>query len=195
MHGTIGRLFYHSDRLDDDEANELLLKAADNHEPRTPTLTRLASAITRELGALPLALIDAGNAIKAKYCELKNYFPYYKRSWQMIRQTKRMSSPNEHDVEYMKVYASYEIVFRGLEAIELQRYSDAVQVLKLFSFLHHENIPFDALIAAVKHPRIQREADAQGAGYASSQGTSLLNLVWRLSSWPEHIRSMFDCLL
>jgi len=52
----------------------------------------------------------------------------------------------------------YGIVFRGLEGIKLQRYSDAVQLLKLFSFLHHGHIPFNILIAAVKHPRIQREA-------------------------------------
>lgn len=195
MHGTIGRRFYHFDRLDDDEASELLLRAADNHEPRTPTLMRLASAITRKLGALPLALIHAGNAIKAKYCELKDYIPYYEQSWQMIRQRQRVLSQDEDDAEYMKVYASYEIVFRGLEAIKLQRYSDAVQLLKLFSFLHHEHIPFDALTAAVKHPRIQREADAQRAEYKSRQGTSLLSLVWQLDSWPKHLRSLVDSFL
>ena len=32
MHGTIGRRFYHFDRLDDDEASELLLRAAEQDE-------------------------------------------------------------------------------------------------------------------------------------------------------------------
>lgn len=195
MHGTIGQRFYHFDRLDDDEASELLLRAADNHEPRTPTLMRLASAVTRRLGALPLALIHAGNAIKAKYCELENYIPYYERSWQMIRQSQQVPGQGEDDAEYMKVYASYEIVFRGLEVIKLQRYRDAVQLLQLFSFLHYEHIPFDALIAAVKNPRIQREADAQGAEHNNRQGTSLLNLALRLSSWPKYLRSMVDSFL
>ncbi len=81
MHGTIGRRYYHFDKFEDDEASELLLRAADNHEPRTSNIMRMASAITEKLGALPLALIHAGNAIKAKSCELNNYIAYYERSW------------------------------------------------------------------------------------------------------------------
>ena len=195
IHGTIGQGFYHFDRLDDDEASELLLRAADNHEPRTPTLMRLASAITTKLGALPLALIHAGNAIKARYCELSNYIPYYERSWQLIRQNQRMTGEDEDDAEYMKVYASYEIVFRGLEAIKLQRYRDAVQLLKLFSFLHHEHIPFDILTAAVKHPRTQREADAQVTEHTNKRGMSFLNLTWQPGSWPSYLWSIVESML
>lgn len=193
MHATIG--FYHFDRLENDEASELLLRAADNHEPRTSTLMGLASAITRKLGALPLALVHAGNAIKAKCCELSNYIAYYERSWQMIRRSQRMTGQDEDDAGYMKVYASYEIVFRGLEAIKLQRYSDAVQLLKLFSFLHYEHIPFEMLIAATKHPGVQREADARGAERDSEQGTTFLRLSWQLSSWPKYLRSIVDSVL
>jgi hypothetical protein len=180
MHGTIGQCFYHFDRLNDDEANELLLRAADNFEPRTPTIRELASAITRKLGSLPLALIHAGNAIKAKYCELSNYIAYYERSWQIIRQSQRATGKDENedededDSEYMKVYASYEIVFRGLEAVKLQKYRDAVHILKLFSFFHHENIPFEVLTAAIKNPRIQREADAQAAEQVGKQNARVL---------------------
>jgi len=99
MHGTIGKKFYHFDRLNDDEANELLLKAADHREPRTPTIMQMASAITRKLGALPLALIHAGNALKANYCKLSNYIPYYDRKMQLIRQSRGMSDEEEDDTE------------------------------------------------------------------------------------------------
>lgn len=111
MHGTIGQRFYHFDRLDHDEANELLLRAADNREPRTPTILRLASAITRTLGALPLALVHAGKAIKAKICDLSNYVSYYERSWLLIRQSQHTTSGADDDADYMKVYASYESYF------------------------------------------------------------------------------------
>lgn len=195
MHGTIGRRYYHFDKLEDDEASELLLRAADNHEPRTSKIMRMASAITEKLGALPLALIHAGNAIKAKYCELNNYIAFYERSWQLIRQSQHLAGHAEDDAGYMKVYASYEIVFRGLEAINLQKYSDAVQLLKLFSFLHHEHIPFEMLTAAVKHPKIQREADAQGAEHVSKEVTNFLHLVSQLSSWPKLFRGMLDVFL
>lgn len=192
MHGTIGQRSYHFDRLDDDEASELLLRAADNHEPRTPTLMQLVSAITKILGALPLALVHAGNAIKAKYCKLHNYIPYYEQSWQMIRQSQRTTGQDDDDAGYMKIYASYEIVFRGLEAMKSRRYRDAVQLLKLFSFLHHEHISFHILTAAIKHPRKQREADAQGAQHISKQNTNSLNHAWQLTSWLNHLQSMID---
>lgn len=146
---------------------------------------RTALVITRTLGALPLALVHAGNAIRAKYCALNNYISYYERSWQLIRQSRRVADQMEDDGEYMKVYASYEIVFRGLEAIKVQKYRDAVQLLKLFSFLHHEHIPFDLLIAAVKHPRIQRASDAQEAEHREENGTGLLHWV------PQLRKSLF----
>ena len=160
MHGTIGERFYHFDRLDDGEASDLLLKAAEHYEPRTPSIMQLALAIIKKLGALPLAIVHAGNAIKARYCELTNYIPTFERTWELVRQDQSLADEDEDD-EFMKVYSSYEIVFRGLEALKSRRYRDAVQLLQLFSFLHHEHVPFRLLIATVEHPRIQREADAQ----------------------------------
>ena len=194
MHGTIGQRFYHFERLDDDEANDLLLRAADNHEPRTPTLLRLASAITRTLGALPLALVHAGKAIKARLCDSNNYISYYERSWHMIRQSQRMPGQDEDNAEYMKVYASYEIVFRGLEAIKLQRYRDAVQLLKIFSFLHYEHIPFEFLIAAVRHPRLQQEADARILEQGNKQAATSPSIAWQPSSWPKQFRIIIDSI-
>lgn len=185
MHGTIGQRFYHFDRLDDDEASELLLKAADNREPRTPTIIKLALTVTRKLGALPLALIHAGNAIKAKYCELSNYNLYYDRSWQTIRQHQHMTGQEEDDAEYMKVYATYEIVYRGLEAIKLQRYKDAVQLLKLFSFMHYEHIPFDFLVATIKYPQIQREAGTRKV-QDNKQKKNISRLA-QVTSWSKDL--------
>ena len=195
MHGTIGQRFYHFDKLDDDEASELLLRAAEQDEPWTSTTMQFATAITRKLGALPLALVHAGKAIKAKYCQLSNYIPFYERSWQIIRQNQRGAGQEEDDAEYMEVYASYEIVFRGLEAIRSQRYRDAVQLLKLFSFLHHENIPFDALIAAVKNPRRQRDADAQQAKHQSTQVRGSVTLAYQLFAWPKRLLGIFEYII
>ena len=195
IHGTIGRRFYHFDKLDDDEASELLLRAAEQNEPWTTTTMQLATAITRKLGALPLALVHAGKAIKAKYCQLSNYIPFYERSWQIIRQNQHTTGQEEDDAEYMEVYASYEIVFRGLEAIRSQRYRDAVQLLKIFSFLHHEHIPFDALIAAAKNPRKQRDADVQEAKNLSTQVSDSSTPGYQPFSWPKRLLGAFEYII
>lgn len=71
--------------------------------------------------------------------------------------------------EYIKVYSTYEILYRGLEAMGHQRFKDALQLLQLFSFFHHENIPFEVLIAAVRHPKLERDAQDQPKEPESSQ--------------------------
>jgi tetratricopeptide (TPR) repeat protein len=199
MHGTIGKRFYHFERLDEEEASELLLKAAGQKDPWTPPIMHLASTITKKLGALPLALIHAGQAIKAKYCGLNDYLAYYDQSWDMIRQNQRMTGyrggEDANMEEYLKVYASYEIVYRGFEAMEYQRFKDAVQILKLFSFLHHENIPFDILVAAVRHPRIEREAQKRDEELRKTEEIDKakrkpFNVVQQPKSWPKYFREL-----
>ena len=166
MHGTIGERFFHLDKLDDGEASDLLLKAADHHEPRTPSTMQLALAIIKKLGALPLAIVHAGKSIKANYCELTNYIPRLESTLELVRRSRgfRQNHQDEDD-DFLNVYSSYEIVFSGLEKMESEsrRYRDALQLLQLFSFLHHEHVPFRLLTAAIEYPKIQREADARDA--------------------------------
>ncbi|KAI9042410.1 uncharacterized protein KD926_005488 [Aspergillus affinis] len=165
MHGTIGSRFYQFDRLEEIEASELLLKAADQKQPWTPPIMRSASKIAKTLGALPLALIHAGQAIRARYCQLSDYLSYYDRSWDVIRQSHHLSGNREEGInmeDYLKVYASYEIVYRGLEAMNL-------------------------LIAAVRYPTIEREAQHQNSS-TEKQGRreidrKLLGLWWRPRPW------------
>lgn len=193
MHGTIGQKSYHFDCLDEDEANQLLLKAADNPEPWTPKVMQLALIITQKLGALPLALIHAGNAIKAKYCGLNDYVGYYERSWQLIRRNQHLDDQEDDDAEYMKVYASYEIVYRGLESMNSQRYRDAVQILKLFSFLHHEHIPFDFLVAAIKHPRMLQDTKSERESHDDEDKTPS-SIASTLSFVLGKIRGLLESL-
>ena len=190
MYGTIGTQAFHFEGLNDHEASELLLKAAGHHEPWTSETKELAAGITAKLGALPLALVHAGKAMKAKYFNMNSYISYYEQSWQLIRQGQKGNDQHEEDPEYMEVYASYEIVFSGLEKSNLRRYRDAVQLLKVFSFLHHENIAFDILVAAIKHPKIEREAEAEEAEKLLDQALGSCNDAWHFDHWRIRLSNM-----
>ncbi|RDW80348.1 hypothetical protein BP5796_05046 [Coleophoma crateriformis] len=199
MYGTIGQRFYHFDRLEDGEASQLLLRAAEHYDPPTPPIMQWTANISKALGGLPLALIHAGNAIKAKYCGLNNYLVYYNQSWKAIRDSRRVSRVREGEdanmEEYIQVYSSYEILYRGLEAMDFQRFKDALDLLKLFSFFHHENIPFSVLIAAVRHPRLEREAqqDTKEPGRLVGTGNDQTNAATPLeqaTSWPKYLRDL-----
>ena len=191
MHGTVGERFFHFDKLDDGEASDLLLRAAEHDEPRTPSTMELALAIVKKLGSLPLAIVHAGNAIKANYCKLTNYIPYYELTWELVRQSRNLADQDE-DEEYMKVYSSYEIVFRGLEAMKSRKYRDAVQLLQLFSFLHHEHVPFKLLTAAVEHPEIERKADAQDRMDRAATNGTIFSSLFRTRFWSEALRDFLD---
>lgn len=200
-YGTIGQRFYHFGKLDDGEASQLLLKAADYREVPTPPIMKWATRITTVLGCLPLALVHAGAAIKNKYCEWEGFLDYYERSWKRMRENhnnQQLSGSVEGDKEmeeYMKVYSTCEILFHGLKAMKFQRFKDAVQLLQLFSFFHHENIPFAILIAAVRHPRLEREAqedlnklddtDRAGNDVADADDAS-----GYLESWQKYFREI-----
>ena len=98
-----------------------------------------------------------------RLCSLESYLTFYDRSWQRIRKARRAAHQynGKDDIFNMNVYSSYEILFRGLENTPATAAQDAVELLKIFSFMSNEEIRFDFLTAAVTHPRLQEEHDMQ----------------------------------
>ncbi|KAI9892831.1 MAG: hypothetical protein M1814_000990 [Vezdaea aestivalis] len=190
--GTFGDKFFDLDKekLDDSESNELLLRAAD--EPRRIiSVQDAATRIARRLGYLPLALVQAGKAILRGMCSctLWNYLDTYDRSWQKIRRARSLSGTrsnltNDEVVNMKNVYSSYEIIYRGLESTPALSTQDAIDLLKLFSFLSNESLRKGVLIAAVRHPALQQRHEEELA-----KNTKATKSV---KSWHEKVQ---DCLV
>ena len=194
MHGTIGQRYYHFERLNDSEATDLLLNVAEHHEPRTPSIMQSALAIVKKLEALPLAIIHAGNAIKTKICKLADYITEYEKSWQLVRQRSR-SEDEEEDNDFLRVYSTYEIIFAGLKSVKKRKYKDAVELLQIFAFLHHEQVPFCLLTAAVEHPRIQQEADIQNAKKEAAKSEDPCSFLFHTRFWSETFSSVVESVM
>ena len=147
-------------RMQDDEASDLLLKASNIAKPWSLAIRQQAALITEALGFLPLALISAGTAIFERLCTLEDYIPYIQRSWERIREQMSILGNADHNDEEstMQVYSSYEIIYLGLEAKKTQTSQDAIELLKVFSFLHYENIRVKFMTAAAMNPRREQEA-------------------------------------
>jgi len=157
VHGTVGSRFYHFEKLETDEASDLLLKAADLPSPWEIQTRTSAARIAEALGFLPLALIHAGKAIMDGLCSLGNYLDFYGRTWKRIRRSRSVSGHRGDENANMNVYSTWEIVYLGLEAKKTETSEDGVQLLKTFSFFYWENIGVDILIAAAKNPRREQE--------------------------------------
>ena len=153
VHGNIGLRSYQFERLEDNEASELVLRAADEPTPWNPSVQTSAALIARTLGCLPLALVHAGKAVLNGLCTLSNYLNYYERNWQRLRSL----SIHEVDNSNWNVYSSYEVIYQGLEDSTTDEAQDAVQVLKILAFMHWEGIRFEFFVKAVQHPKLEME--------------------------------------
>ena len=185
VHGYLGSGFYHFEKLETEAANDLLLKAAGIKNPRDPSVRESAGLVTSELGCLPLALIHAGKAIVNCLCELKDYLLFYKKRWEKIRQARRASGNSTDDDTYMNVYSSYEIIYRKLQKSPTQEAKDAIELLKVFSFLHRENIHIDVLLAAAENPWLEIEAQEK-----EKQEEKATKIVSKPKSWKQLLREL-----
>lgn len=155
-HGTVGERELHFAKMDDHEANELLLRAA-SIESRDATTINEATTISETLGALPLALVHAGKAILEGLCTLGDYIAYF---WRFLDKVRR-NTFDDNDSN-MRVYSTYEILFLSLENRRDRHLNghiaagDGMELLKIFSFLSGENIQLNILIKAMENYQIQQ---------------------------------------
>ena len=163
--GTFGQRYYEFEKLEKEAASDLVLKSACEPSPWKSSALTAAARIAEALCFLPLALIQAGKAVMKRLCTLETYLDFYDRSWQRIRRAR--SASRDHTVKdemfNMNVYSTYEILFRGLETTNATATQDAVELLKMFSFLSNEEIRLDFLITAVTHPCLKEQHDKDTA--------------------------------
>ncbi|KAI1401228.1 hypothetical protein F4819DRAFT_459179 [Hypoxylon fuscum] len=168
-YGTTGSL--QLGEMDDTEANELLLRAADVQEPWTSNPIELAKSICRHLHYLPLALLHAGRAIRDGLCELASYIKFFDsqasriRSLRYMRRDRSMSRSqrrSSEDEAHMSIFGSYEILYESLEGAATRDdtgiFQDALQLLQIFSYMHFQNIRLDFLVHAAVCPIMEENA-------------------------------------
>ena len=173
-YGNVGKRYLELQLMEKDEANELILKAAEEPTPWSLQIENAASAICHALGFLPLALVHAARAILLGPSTWTGYLRDYERHTQQIRRERfrrhsrsrsRDSKQSDRDDDNINVFSSYEILYQSLEASQEQKFQDAVELLHIFSYFHFQNIRLDILISAAINPikeAKQREVETRG---------------------------------
>ncbi|KAL4929238.1 uncharacterized protein BDV17DRAFT_77899 [Aspergillus undulatus] len=157
VYGNVDPGFFEFQGMEENESSTLLLRAARLAEPWDATSSSWASKIARQLGFLALALIHAGATIRRGMCSLKNYLTFYDENWERIRRTSTSFLDFlDKDEDNMSALISYEVSYRGIEQKGTQRSKDALELLKMFSFLYNKNIRFDILRKAVCNCAIEK---------------------------------------
>ena len=155
VHGTVGPRSYQFGELKDTESIELLLKAADEPSPWSLSTIESAKNICRTLGFLPLALMHAGKTILARQCTLQNYPSFFEKNWTRIRKMRSSNDARPVSDANAAIYSSYELIHDGIVAKGTQAAEDALDLLKIFSFLHRQRIRIDIFLRAASNPRLE----------------------------------------
>ena len=186
--GNVGGGFCELEKLEEMEAHDLLLKHAQEKTPWDEMAQSLARRITEVLGYLPLALVCAGKAIAEGITTLADYIPWFNDSWERVRLQGRRSG-RVVDEASKNVFAPYEAMLQALAQEESESAQDAVEVLKILSLLHHENISMDMMVKAANNPpaienQLRQEMDEKEQKEPGEKGMKIV-------SKPKHWRRRF----
>lgn len=149
--GNSGQGFFELEKLEEGEAQELLLKHAQERRPWSEFTISKADRITSVLGYLPLALVYAGQAIADGVTTLADYISWFEESWDRIRGEFRTSGRQVEDTG-KNVFAPYEAMLKTLGEDPSRSAQNAIELLKMFSFMHNENVSFEMLVKAAHNP-------------------------------------------
>ncbi|KAI9889263.1 MAG: hypothetical protein M1814_005638 [Vezdaea aestivalis] len=168
IHATVGYGIITGLELSD--AKELLLKATKIRESTWPSNQQFAEEVVKVLGSHTLAIIQAGAVIRNHFCSLEGYTTLFgqQRSWLLKYHSVQAKS------QYGDVFATFEVSAEMLKASAPREYTDALELLQIFAFMHSENLPiaiFERAFAQKKTVEVQ-----QDEGEAEPD-------LWKLSKW------------
>ncbi|KAK3935095.1 hypothetical protein QBC46DRAFT_272503 [Diplogelasinospora grovesii] len=172
IYGNVGDRYLELLPMEPDEAETLIIKAAEEPRPWAKLVVDSARSICHALGFLPLALDQAAKAIRHGICEWPEYLDFFDRQIQRIRRTLhgrgRSNSGERRRIDdednSMNVFSTYEILYESLVSSPKEKYQDAVELLHVFSYFHFQNIRLDTLTRSAINPlkeEAQQREDAR----------------------------------
>lgn len=176
--GTLGSLELKG--LREDEAVQLLLTKADIPRPWDDPITKAASLITKALGYLALALIQAGTCVYRGVCKLGGYLDIHSEARQRLGKKQLSTCDDQPGNTIAAVYSAFDVslglLLKGPVATSRQ---DASDLLSIFGFFHFEFIPLDIFSRSVR----KRDAELNSQNSPAKSWTSNLvqGVIQRLS--------------
>ena len=188
--GTVGPRYFQFEELEEAKSVELLLNAANESVPWIPASVTLARNIANALGCLPLALIHAGKTILARLCTLETYLDFFEKSWARISRSKEVKATSSSSDTNATIYSTYELIYESISTRNTQASEDALELLKIFPFLHRQRIRLDIFLRAASNPKAElldgrvREQEEKSFGTRSTPkltwAQALKNLAIRI---------------
>ncbi|KAK9442360.1 tetratricopeptide repeat domain-containing protein [Metarhizium brunneum] len=161
IHGNTGPEFYNVSVMGFKEAKSLLLRSSGVPAPWARDSEDDAMTVTKALGLLALAIVQAGAAIRSGLCKMKDYLKFYQRSFDRLRPTNRSKGPSKNE---MDAYATWELNYEQLEKKNTEASEDAIQLLQVFAFFHRENLSPEIFSKALQNFKLEVDQQQKESG-------------------------------
>ncbi|KAK5110685.1 hypothetical protein LTR85_000746 [Meristemomyces frigidus] len=186
--GNVEPRYFKFDGMRDDEASILLLRTA-GFPSQSEDVAPFATRIVETLGYLALAITVAGSAIREGFCRLQSYLQYFEDGWEERRaQIQNSETPlDEFDQRRdTRVEATFDISYRAIAKKGTRSSRDALQLLKMFAFLHCENVRYDFLNKCVENVEVedrQQSAEQEAASISRKNSAPKTWSQWTFDLW------------
>ena len=138
IHSTVGSC--ELGQLNMDEAVTLLLKAAGAEVTADEDARRKAKPVIQTLGFLALAITQAGAYIRRGLCSIEEYCDVYTRRRQKMLMHRSVQANSDYKYS---VYTTWEISIEAIEKRRDETSHNAMELLRVFGFLHYDGITED----------------------------------------------------
>lgn len=159
IHATVGSC--ELGQMATDEAVSLVLKTAGVRDLTDASIREAAKQVVLTLGCLALAIVQAGAVIREGHLRIDEYCDiYYRRREELLKQ----QAVQGNEGYLYTVYTTWEVSIKMIERTSNEVGHDALELLRIFGFLHYNGIPEEIFHRA---------------------WGNLLQLEERLSVWPR----------
>jgi tetratricopeptide (TPR) repeat protein len=175
-HATAGSSFK-VDEMYPEDAVALLLKTVAVEMVGDQEEREAAAAVVKVLGYLALAIIQAGAVIRQGLCSLRGFCALYMQQKKELLESGRA----EPSIDYQySVYTTWEISIRKIETIPDPHAKLALELLRLFAFIHFDAIKEEIFIKAqaCKDLHDDNHDPNDGSIYRATEIAKLMEAGW-----------------
>ena len=140
--------------MSSEDAVALLLKTAAVENMQDNSTRKAVEQVAKVLDYFALAIIQAGAVLRQRVCTLDEFCELYAKQKKELLESGR--SQSSVDYQY-SVYTTWEISIKKIEEMSNKHTVLALELIRLFSFIHFDGIRKDIFKQAVENPYLPGE--------------------------------------
>ena len=166
IHATVGS--HELGKMGLEEGVELLLRAADIEDASSVLMQKEAKTIVNVMGCLALAIVQAGAYVQQGLCSISEYCAIYSHRREQLLNSLSMQAGSGYG---FSVYTTWEVSLDAIEGRSDRTSKHAIELIRIFGFFHHDNIPEEIFERAWKNIRRRKiiPKDLAGLFYIPSE--------------------------